>query len=210
MSIKEKPLFTFSNSKIYLLFYGIVLTFIYFIIYIIVALMLGKIDYFSFFFNNISNHIILTIFACIHVGLLGLGILLIMIAFFNMSPKINSFKDRFEIILLLHKKKIIPFNLIKNIDTKLVYSTNEGFWSKKVKKECRLFFNNPIYNFYLSYLIEGYYDNMEIDSGKDKDFLLRKCFTSKDLIMSLLNILQKNYNINKPFLPKEYQKIKTD
>jgi hypothetical protein len=203
MSKNDKPIYTFSNAKIFILLSGIIITIIFCIIYFIIALSLNRIDYFSFFFNNITNHIFLTILAGFHVGLLGIGMLLIIVAFFNLSPKIKCYKDRFVVSLFLQKKKVIKYSEIKNIDVKIVYSSHEGFLSNKTKKECRVYFTNPVYNFYLSYPIKGYFDNAEYQQSKDKEFLLRRCVTNKHTIEDLISIFKQKYKINKPYLPEE-------
>jgi hypothetical protein len=202
MAKSKKPLLIIPSNKIIFIFYGICIITLFFIVYLIIAFKTGKIDYFSMFFNNISNHIIFTILTFIHVGFLGVGILTIIFAFFNLSPKINAYEDRFEIRLFLQNKKIVEFKKLKNVDIKVFYTSNENAFLNKFKKECRVFFNNPVYNFYLAYPVNGYFDNIEINI-KNKDSLLRRCITSRKNIDLILNHLNKDYSIVKQYLPEE-------
>jgi len=202
MKNNEKPLFIFNNSQILVLLYGIIFTLLFCGIYFAIAVIHGKIDYFSFFFNNINNNIFLTFLAILHVSLLGIGMVLILIAFFNLSPKIACYNKKFKIFLFLQKEKVIDFDEIKNIEVKLFYNINEGFFSNNNIKECRIYFNNPIYNFYLSYPISGYFDNIQIDKNKNNEFLLRRALTDRKSIESVLKILDEKHGVIKPYLPE--------
>jgi hypothetical protein len=202
MNKKEKPLLIFPSGKVQYIFYGIFIIFVFIIIYLIAALKVGKYDYFSLFFNNISNHIFLTVLSFIHVGFLGSGILIIIFAYFNLTPRITAFNDRFEIKIFLQKKIIVPYNIIKNTGIKICFSNNSSFFNK-FTKECRVYFNNPVYYFYFSYPVSGYFDNVEMSLKKDDLMLLRRCLTNKEKIDILFKKLKKEFSINTQFLPEE-------
>ena len=203
MSKKSRSLMMLPSDKILFIFYGICIIITFFIIYLIVAINLGRPDYFSLFFNNIKNHPLLTILTFMHVGFFGLGVLTIIFAFFNITPKITMYEDRFEIKLFLQKIKIVKFSEIKNVEVKFFQSSNENKFLNRFKKECRMFINNPVYNFYIAYPISGYYDNMEIMLKTDRETLLRRCITKRKNVEFILDKLNRDYGFQRQFLPEE-------
>lgn len=205
MKKQNKPEFIFNNSKGFLLYIGLSIILIFFLIYIFVAIKTQKLDYFSFFFNNIIDHIFFTILTGFHVAVLGIGLLIILIVFFQTSIQIYCFNNRFEIHLFLQKKKTIYFNEIKDLNINSYQCNNKSFFTSSSHKECRIFFINPIYNFCLSYKIEGYFDNLLLDNKEEKrEFLLRKCYAHKNEILSILNNLNKYYKTKNIYLPNEF------
>jgi hypothetical protein len=114
-----------------------------------------------------------------------------------------AYDGRFEIFLFLQKKQIVEYSQIKNIEVKIFHSSNENIILNKFKKECRVFFNNPIYNFYLAYPVKGYFDQSVINIKKDRDLMLRRCITNRKNIEVLLDIFNKDFSIAKQYLPEE-------
>ncbi|OHD19578.1 MAG: hypothetical protein A2086_15155 [Spirochaetes bacterium GWD1_27_9] len=204
---KQKPEFVFANSKNLIFIYGTIAILIFFVIYIIVAIQIKKFDYFSLFFNKLTTNILFTFLSFIHVTILCFGIILILIAFFNLNPKISFYPDRFEVESFLQNKKIINFKNIKNISSKNCIITS-GFFKTSKKKEFRIFFNNSVYNFYLSYPVECYFDEFEEVKNDEKGFLLRDYYASKETIEIILQKLQKDNSMNKIFLPAEFKQKK--
>lgn len=206
MKKRETPEFIFSNSKNFLLYAGGFIIFIFFIIYFIVALKTGKIDYFSFFFNNIIYHLFYAILAGFHVSVLGFGILIVLIAFFQTSLKIRSFDDRFEINLFLQKKKIVYFRDIKKIEVKIfLYEDKNPFKNKSNLKEARVLFANPVYNFFLTYKVKGYFDNLYDNFGEEKsEFFSRNCEAKREEILKIFEKLNKFHRTANVYLPEEF------
>ncbi|HOV15417.1 MAG TPA: hypothetical protein PK771_14110 [Spirochaetota bacterium] len=209
MKKNERPEFVFSNSKSFLLYVGFFIIFVFFLIYLIIAVKTQKIDYISFFFNNIIQHIFYTILAGFHVSILGIGILIILIVFLQTSLTIRCYSDRFEINLFLQKKKIVYFSDIKSVNMDIIFYNEFSILKNKNYKEARVFFNNPIYNFSLGYKVEGYFDNMLSESKEEKsDFYNRKCPASKSEVEEILNKLKKYCQLNNFYLPEEIEQKK--
>jgi hypothetical protein len=186
-----------------MLFVGIGLVVVFSLIFNSTAFYMKRIDFYSLFFNNILGHIPLTVLAGLHVGLLGIGILIIIVSFIYMTPEIRCYKDRFEISFFLQKKKIIMFSEIASITAKIYYLNYENLIRKYPKKECRVFFNNPVHDIFLCYPVKGYFDDIEIYQKKRREDLSRRCNVRRELIAELLTDLKNNYEINVPFLPEQ-------
>lgn len=201
MRNKEKPIFNLYNSKMILFYIGVAVIGLFAIIFFISAIVSGKANYLSFFFNNIRNNLLLTIMTGVHVALLGFGILLVMVSIYNMTPKIKCFSDRFEINQIFQYKKTIYFKDIKGIDVKIHFLKSKNIFTNS-EKECRVLFKNTVFNFYLAYNTKGYFDDIEIKLN-DNPIFSRKCFVEKWIVEEIINIIKKNYNIKTPFLPEE-------
>ncbi|MCK4795778.1 MAG: hypothetical protein KAT05_00275 [Spirochaetes bacterium] len=203
MKKEIKPQYLFYKSQLKPLLLGAGMIVLFFIIFFIIAVKTLRLDFYSFFFHSISKHIFLTIISSFHVGMLGIGILIIIIAFFNITPKIICYKDRFEIMMFLQKKKIINYNEINNISVRFFNLNYEDFFKRYPKKECRVFFNNPIHGFYLYYPVKGYFDNIEIFLKREKEDMSRRCLANRDSINELLHELALSYSIKIPYLPEQ-------
>ena len=118
---KNKPFFIFHRTHKIILFIGIGLIIFFFGIFLIFAIKNWQLNYYSFLFRNLKKHLFLTILSGFHVGMLASGILLILIAFFNMPLEVYCYHDRFEISMFLQKKIIIENSKISNITTKVFY-----------------------------------------------------------------------------------------
>ena len=123
-----------------------------------------------------------------------------------MPLKVHSYSDRFEVSMFLQKKKIIENNNINSITTKIFYLNYDNLFQKYHKKECRVYFNNPIQTFYLCYPVNGYFDDIEITLSKKKEDLSTRCIADKESVVSLVKIFKKTYSLNIPFLPEEVDK----
>ena len=203
---KQKPLFVFRRTHIVIFFIGVGLIFLFFGIFLIFAIKNWHLNYYSFLFRNLKKHIFLTILSSFHVGILASGILLILIAFFNMPLEVHCYNDRFEISMFLQKKKIIENKKISNITTKFFYLNYDNLFKKYYKKECRVYFNNPIHTFYLCYPVNGYFDDIEITLSKKKEDLSTRCVADKESIDKLLRKFKKDYYLNIPYLPEEFKR----
>jgi uncharacterized integral membrane protein len=203
---RNRPLFVFHRAHIKIFIIGVALIFIFFAIFLIIAIKNWQLNYSSFFFRNLKKHIFITILSGFHVGILASGILLILISFFKMPLEVYSYNDRFKISMFLQKKKIIENNKISSITTKIFYLDNDNLFQKFYKKECRVYFNNPIHNFYLCYPVYGYFDDVEITLNKKKEDLSTRCIADKESVISLVKIFKKNYSLNIPFLPEQVDK----
>ena len=196
---KSNPLYIFHRSHVKTLFIGIGLIILFFVIYFFISIKTARLNFYSFFFHSIGKHIFLTILSGVHVAILGTGILTILIAAFNMTLQIYCYNDRFELSMLLQKKKIIEYDKINGIVIKIFYLNYDNLFKKYNKKECRIFFYNPIYDFYLCYPINGYFDDIEISLKKEN--IPIRCIADKDSIDRLLNELKSSYSLNIPYLP---------
>jgi hypothetical protein len=203
MKKKEQPIFVLCRTNEILMSVGLGLIITFFIIFIILAVLLKRVDVYSFLFHNILNHLFLTVLGGFHVGLLGFGILIEIIAFFNMTPEIRCYSDRFDLSLFLQKKKVIPFNEISKVAAKVYYLNYEDLIKGYPKKECRVFFYNKIHDFYISYPVNGYFDDIELFLKDDKEDLSKRCVCRKELAVNLLSRIKKYNALNMPFLPEE-------
>ena len=202
----KKPDYVFYSPQIITLLIGINLIFIFFVIYLIIAIMTNHLDFYSFFFHNISKNVFKTILTGFHASMLGGGILLILIAFFNMTPKVYCYKDKFIISMYLQKKSVVPYEILKKCDVKIYYLNYENLFKKYPKKECRVIFNNPIYSFYLSYPVEGYFDDIEIFFKDSENNMTERCVCKRKHIHAILNQIKTKSDLNIPFLPDEADK----
>jgi hypothetical protein len=206
----KKPLFTFKRSYYGVLAAGIILVFIFFIIYILLAIKTKQVSFYSLLYHNLKNYLFLTILSGFYVGVLGFGILFILIAFFNLTLKIKTFADRFLISVYLQKKKTLPFSKIDRVSVKIFYLNYDNLFKKYEKKECRVFIHNSIHSFYFCYPVEGYFDDVEINLKKAKENMDERCCADKASVTEILKILKKNYNITIPYLPKESNEAEND
>lgn len=195
---KKDYKYIFYNFATILFYIGIFLVILFILIFLIIAIIKGRFDYISFFFHNFKKNIILSILTSLHVFILASGILLIFISFFKMTPIVLVYKDRFEIFEFLQKTKVINFETIKSVNVTITLLRKNLL--NKSKKECQILINNPTFNFYLCYPVDGYFDNLIIEK-EDDNFTLRKCFTTKDIIKEILNDIYHKTNIKPPFLP---------
>ena len=196
---KKNYKYLFYNFATIIFYIGLSLIFVFVLIFLIISLIKGKLDYISFFFHNLKGHIILAIMTSLHVFMLASGILLIFISFFRMSPIFAVYKNRFEIYEFLQKTKVVNFNIIKSINVS-INLVKEKFFTKR-KKECRILINNPEFNFYLCYEVKGYFDDLIIEKYEN-NFSLRKCFTTREIVKDILNNISSQSNIKIPFLPE--------
>lgn len=200
---KNKPLFIFQRTQLPTFFVGVGLIVIFFGIYLFIAIKNWQLNFYSFLFRNLKSHIFLTILSGCHVGVLGTGILLTLIAFFNMTLKVRCYNDRFVISMFLQKEIIIEFDKISKITVKVYYLNYENLFKKYNKKECRVFFNNPGHAVYLAYPVNSYFDDIEINLSKKKEDLSARCLADRESILTILNHLKKSHALNIPFLPEE-------
>ncbi len=200
---KDKPIFIFHRTQLATFFIGVCLIIIFFGIYLFIAIKTWQLNFYSFLFRNLKSHVFLTILSGFHVGILASGILLILIAFFNMTLKAYCYNDRFVISMFLQKKKIIEFNKISKITVKIYYLNYENLFKKYNKKECRVFFNNPANIFYLAYPVNSYFDDIEINLNKKKEDLSARCIADRESILTILQNLKKSHSLNIPYLPEE-------
>lgn len=200
---KDIPIFIFHRTQLATFFIGVGLIIIFFGIFLYIAIKNWQLNFYSFLFRNLKNHVFLTILSGFHVGILGSGILLILIAFFNMTLKAYCYNDRFVISMFLQKKKIIEFNKIDKIIVKTYYLNYENLFKKYNKKECRVFFNNPAHAFYLAYPVNSYFDDIEINLNIKKEDLSARCIADRESILTILKNLKKINSINIPYLPEE-------
>ena len=106
--------------------------------------------------------------------------------------------------MFLQKNKIIENKKISSITTKIFYLNYDNLFKKYNKKECRVYFNNPLHTFYLCYPVNGYFDDVEITLSKKKEDLSTRCVAEKESIDILLKKFKKEYNLNIPYLPEEF------
>ena len=198
---KKLQVLILNKSKNIHLITGTCISALFFIIYVITASVTQKADYYSYFFNNIITNIPLTFISILHIGTLGTGFLLIIIGINNIKINISCLNDRFIINIPFQNVKIIRFDEIKNVETKIIYNKELFFIKLLYNKEFRIYFNNTNYNFYLYYLIDGYYDNIEYENKNEKD-ILKRCYTSRNQLMQVLKI----FGNDKIYLPEEYLK----
>jgi hypothetical protein len=203
MKQKEKPLYVICRSNEILMSIGLGLIITFFIIFTIIAITLQRVDFYSFLFHNIIRNIFLTVLCGFHVSLLGFGILIVLIAFINMPPEIHCYSDKFDILLFLQKKKRIPYDQIDKITSKVYYLNCDNLIVGYPKKECRVFFYNKIHDFYISYPVRGYYDDIELCLKDEKEDLSRRCVSKKKQIANLLLQIKRFKPINMPYLPDE-------
>jgi|GEM_PF-1298831 len=208
-SMDNKPKYKFYSKQIITLITGMVLIALFILIFIIFAIINKRLDFYSFFYHNIKGNILEVILSGVHVAMLGFGIFLIFNAFFNMTPSIYCYDDRFVISMLLQKKFIIYFDNINKSEVKIYYNNYENLFEKYPRKECRVFFINPVFNFYLSYPVEGYFDDIEIFLKKQVNDVSNRCMADRESIKNILKIIRNNNdNISIPFLPNEHIKLK--
>jgi hypothetical protein len=200
---KEKPLFVFYSQQITVLIIGTVLIINFFVVYFISAYFTKQIDFLSYLYHNISKNILIMIPTGLLVGMLGVGILLCISAFFNMSPVVFCYKDRFVIYMYLQKKRVIYFDKIDKITQRVYYNNYENLFKKYPKKECRVTFLNQVYDFYMSYPVEGYFDDIEIFLTNKMDDSSRRCVADYKSIHEIFTRIKLYNPINLPYLPKE-------
>lgn len=206
---KEKPIFIFKRAHLSILLLGVLLNALFFIIYIIITIKTGEINFYSFFYHNIKHHVFLNILSGFHVSLLGFGILIILIAFFNMTLYVKCYKDKFIISMYLQKKLILEYSKIDRISVKLFYLNYDNLFQKYEKKECRVFIHNSKHIFYFCFPIKGYFDEMEINLKKNKENMDERCIADRESILKILQLLKKDYKLNMPYLPEEDGDIKS-
>ena len=201
---RKKPVIVFKRVYFKTMLAGILLNALFFLIYIFIAVKTGEINFYSFFYHNIKGHIFLTILSGFHVSLLGFGILIIFIAFFNMTLKVKCFSDKFIVSVYLQKSENIEYSKIDKISIKLFYLNYEKLFQKYEKKECRVFVHNSKHIFYFAYPVKGYFDDIEINLNKKKENMDERCIASRDSIIKVLQMLKSlNSDLLIPFLPNE-------
>lgn len=204
MKKREKPEYTFSNSKSFLFYVGIFFVLIFFVIYLIIAIQTKKIDYISFFFNNIVHNLFYAILTSIHVSFLGIGILIMLTIFLQTNLTVKSYSDRFEIILFLQPKRVVYYNKIKSVSMEIFFYNEYSVLKDKSYKEARFTFNNPTFNFSLFYKVKGYFDNATThDKERNPTFYIRKCDATKSEIESILTKLKRYCDVSNFYLPEE-------
>jgi len=201
---KLSPKYNLYNIRYLLYYYGLGIIGIFVVIFFISAIIKGEPGYLNFFFNNIKNNIFWTVITGFHVSMLGFGILLILISVFNMSPMIKCFNDRFEILNVFQKAKTVYYKDIKSVNVKVFYIKNKNILRNN-EKECRVFFINNTYNFYLAYPVKGYFDDVEINL-EDNILFSRKTAADKWIIDDLLSEIKNVNKIKIPPLPEESKK----
>jgi len=60
---------------------------------------------------------------------------------------------------------------------------------------------NKIHDFYLSYPVCGYFDDIELFLKDDKEDPTRRCICRREVIVDLLNRIKSENKINIPYLP---------
>lgn len=195
---KEKPLLKFKRKLDWIYILGIFFVVLFIVIYFIIVIVTAKVNFYSFFFHNISEHLLLMVLSLFHVSLLAIGMILMIFSFFNMPIALYCYSDRFVVSLFLQKKKEILYKDISDISVVICVSS-----FKKDNKECRVIFNNKIYSFYLAYPVSGYFDEVVICHKKDKSDLLRRVHAKKKDVDLILSLLKKYYSKKIPYLPDE-------
>jgi hypothetical protein len=207
---KEKPFLTFKRAHLSTLLAGVLLNAVFFIIYIIISIKTGEVNFYSFFYHNMKNHVFLTILSGFHVSLLGFGILIILISFFNITLYVKCYNNRFIVSMYLQKSLTIEFSKIDRISVKLFYLNYENLFQKYEKKECRVFIHNAEHIFYFSYPVKGYFDDMEINLKKNKENMDERCVADRESIIKILQLLKNKFNLIIPYLPEESRETVND
>lgn len=198
MSRTKRQVFTICKRGRISLLLGVMSILLFIIIYILLVFKTKETYFYSFFFNNITNNILLMGLAIMHVSLLGVGILLLIIAFFIKSHLIKIYPDRFELSDFLSIKKIIYFKEIKKITQQIILLQKFDMFTYSSQKLTLIFFDNPTYSFYLSYSTNEYSDNIkvirktEINNNNEKNFLNRNCKVEKHIIKNILKLISKS------------------
>ncbi len=203
MKKKVLPRYVFFSPQMITLSIGIFLITLFFVIFIILSVFFKRVDFYTLFYRNISNNIFLTILSGFHVSTLASGILIIIIAFFNITPNIYFYDNRFIISMYLQKNIVINLDKIEKCYAKIFYRTEENLFRKYPKKECRVYFENPYYSFYLAYPVEGYFDDIEIFLKDDKKDLTMRGLADKKEITDIFKYIKTLNSINFPYLPDQ-------
>ncbi len=160
-----------------------------------------QVDFFSFLFHNIGKNILVMTASGLLVSLLAVGILLCLTAFFNMSPIVFCYENRFLVYMYLQKKHVIPYEKIDKINIQVFYHSYENLFKRYPRKECRVTFLNQDYDFYMSYPVEGYFDDIEISTKNKKDDSSQRCAAGYNAVYDVLNRVRQAKSFNIPFLP---------
>ena len=182
---------------------GLSMIALFVLIYIVAAVHGGGVGYAGFFYNNISDNIGLTVMTALHTALLGFGILFLLIASYNISPKVKCYQDRLVVSHIFHNGHIIPYSEITAVEVKVVVLHRKRPW-KKDEKEVRVTLKNPIYSFHFAYRTDGYFD--DIDQDRNNSANLRKIYVSRETLINIIEQIQKTNHIRMPYLPEEYNK----
>ena len=202
--MKQKHLFNIYNIKSSVFFIlGLSMIVLFSVIYIIAAVHGGGAGYAGFFYNNISDNIGLTVLMALHTALLGFGILFMLAASYNISPKVKCYKDNLVVSHLFHNGHIIPYSEITAVECKVAVLHRKRPW-KKDEKEVHVTLKNPIYSFHFAYRTDGYFDDIEND--RTDSAALRKIYVERDILIQIIENIQKINHIRMPYLPDEYNK----
>lgn len=205
---KGKYQYLFFKSYNILLYTGIAMIGLFFLIFIISAAVTGHLNYFSYFFHSIKKMLPLMIAGGFHVALLALGLVSIFLALSIVKKQVYCYEDRFVISQLMQKRVVIPFEDIKGITIRFSYVHNSGENLENYReKECRIYFNNPIYNFYLPYLVSGYYDELDIINQNGETIMPFSGYVKKSEIEGVFGLIKGcNKGLPLPHLPAEYSR----
>lgn len=202
--MKEKHLFNLYNIKSSVFFIlGLSMIALFVLIYIVAAVHGGGAGYAGFFYNNISENIGLTVMTALHTALLGFGILFLLIASYNISPKVKCYQDRLVVSHIFHNGHDIPYSEITAVEVKVVVLHRKRPW-KKDEKEVRVTLKNPIYSFHFAYRTDGYFDDIENDRSNSEN--LRKIYVTREMMINIIEHIQKVNHLKMPYLPDEYNK----